>query len=156
MTDSEMSMEDFEMIQREAQEQQPALLRKRSSSLADFEGQKLLEEQEATQFSLKPEKKIASSEAKKQGSETEASTVKQSVDSSKSSQSEREVEVKDEYEEKPVESITQRPSLVGSAKWYQKVWFSWAFPIIKKAGEKKLKIEELGGLREADLIENKL
>lgn len=46
--------------------------------------------------------------------------------------------------------------MIASAKWYQKVWFSWAFPIIKKAGEKKLSIEELGGLREEDLIENKL
>jgi len=36
------------------------------------------------------------------------------------------------------------------------LWFSWAFPIIKKAGEGKLTIEELGGLREEDLIENKL
>jgi len=53
-------------------------------------------------------------------------------------------------------SITERPSLIGSAKWYQKVWFSWAFPVIKRAGEKKLTIEELGGLREEDTIEYKL
>lgn len=61
-----------------------------------------------------------------------------------------------EFVETPEENITERPSLIASAKWYQKVWFSWAFPIIKKAGEKKLTIEELGGLREEDLIENKL
>lgn len=45
---------------------------------------------------------------------------------------------------------------MGAAPWYKKIWFSWVFPIIEKAGQRKLTIEDLGGLNEEEMIERKL
>ena len=48
------------------------------------------------------------------------------------------------------------PSLYGEASWLKRLFFGWCFPIIKLANNKRLKYEDLGGLRNEDLIQNKL
>ena len=51
--------------------------------------------------------------------------------------------------------ISERPCLF-DAPWSQQILFSWVFPIVKLATSKRLNLEQLGGLRQQDLIETKL
>ena len=44
-----------------------------------------------------------------------------------------ESEEEEEAKEKKEVRITERPSIFGTAPWYKRIIFSWAFPIIKKA-----------------------
>ena len=37
--------------------------------------------------------------------------------------------------EKAEIDFSERPSMIAEAKWYNKIWFSWVFPIIEKAGK---------------------
>ena len=48
------------------------------------------------------------------------------------------------------------PSLYGEASWLKTIFFGWCFPIITLGNKKRLKYADLGGLREEDLIQNKL
>lgn len=46
--------------------------------------------------------------------------------------------------------------MLGEASWYDKVFFGWVFVIIKKAQDKTLTLEDFGGLRQDDKIEEKI
>lgn len=52
--------------------------------------------------------------------------------------------------------MRERPSILAGAKWYDKLFFSWTFKVITHAQTAQLKLEDLGGLRDEDLIQGKL
>lgn len=76
------------------------------------------------------------------------------AETSGSEDQKQELEVKHEIEkEVPLDQI---PSLYGNAKWYQKIFFGWSFPIIKIGNERKIKYADLGGLQPEDFIQTKV
>lgn len=52
--------------------------------------------------------------------------------------------------------MRKQPSLIGNAKWHEKLFFNWVFNIIDYAQTNQLTMEDLGGLRDDDLIQGKL
>lgn len=58
--------------------------------------------------------------------------------------------------EDKIKAMRDKPSLLGNAKWYDKLFFNWAFKVIQYAQTGQLTIEDLGGLREDDCIQGRL
>ena len=60
------------------------------------------------------------------------------------------------YETETHKELRRRPSLLENAKWYQVPFYDWAFYLVERAQTSKLKLEDLGGLAEEELVQDKV
>lgn len=52
--------------------------------------------------------------------------------------------------------MREKTSIYGTASWYDRLFFGWVFKIIQMAQTKNLTLEDMGGMRDEDLIQEKI